>query len=221
MSMAGVPSAMLFVRSDAGGISHAPEEYTEADAVGWCVRHSHPRSRSWRPDDRLGGAGPAVAAGPGGVLAGPDARRAEGPARPRGVEPLNWNEDMFGAARRRAGGGGRGAVTGVLLSGALLRRLPRRGRRVGRRPTESVIPAHGGQALIGALTSAFIDPGTQVVIPKLTYGLYAQVSAAGGAVVTRVDRRGWASTWRPSPMPSGRPTRAWCGCVIPTTPPAR
>ena len=37
MSMAGVPSAMLFVRSDAGGISHAPEEYTEADAVGWCV----------------------------------------------------------------------------------------------------------------------------------------------------------------------------------------
>ena len=37
MSMAGVPSAMLFVRSDAGGISHAPGEHTEADAVGWCV----------------------------------------------------------------------------------------------------------------------------------------------------------------------------------------
>ena len=33
MAMAGVPSAMLFVRSDAGGVSHAPEEATGADAV--------------------------------------------------------------------------------------------------------------------------------------------------------------------------------------------
>ena len=29
---------MLFVRSDAGGVSHAPEEWTEADAVVWCVQ---------------------------------------------------------------------------------------------------------------------------------------------------------------------------------------
>ena len=33
LSLAGVPSAMLFVRSDAGGVSHAPEEYSGADAV--------------------------------------------------------------------------------------------------------------------------------------------------------------------------------------------
>ncbi len=32
-ALAGVPSAMLFVRSDAGGVSHAPEESTGADAV--------------------------------------------------------------------------------------------------------------------------------------------------------------------------------------------
>ena len=32
-ALAGVPSAMLFVRSDAGGVSHAPEEHTGADAV--------------------------------------------------------------------------------------------------------------------------------------------------------------------------------------------
>ena len=32
-ALAGVPSAMLFVRSDAGGVSHAPEEHTCADAV--------------------------------------------------------------------------------------------------------------------------------------------------------------------------------------------
>jgi allantoate deiminase len=38
MGMAGVPTAMLFVRSDAGGISHAPEESTGIDAVGCCVR---------------------------------------------------------------------------------------------------------------------------------------------------------------------------------------
>ncbi|MGN6378867.1 MAG: Zn-dependent hydrolase [Gaiellales bacterium] len=33
LGMAGVPVAMLFVRSDAGGVSHAPEEATAADAV--------------------------------------------------------------------------------------------------------------------------------------------------------------------------------------------
>ena len=38
MAMAGVPSAMLFVRSDAGGVSHAPEEWTEADAIVWCLQ---------------------------------------------------------------------------------------------------------------------------------------------------------------------------------------
>ena len=38
MAMAGVPRAMLFVRSDAGGISHAPEESTEADAIACCVQ---------------------------------------------------------------------------------------------------------------------------------------------------------------------------------------
>jgi allantoate deiminase len=38
MSMAGVPAAMLFVRSDAGGVSHAPEESTGSDAVDWCAQ---------------------------------------------------------------------------------------------------------------------------------------------------------------------------------------
>ena len=37
-ALAGVPSAMLFVRSDAGGVSHAPEEHTGADAVVLAVR---------------------------------------------------------------------------------------------------------------------------------------------------------------------------------------
>ncbi len=38
MATAGVPSAMLFVRSDAGGVSHAPEESTGADAIALCAQ---------------------------------------------------------------------------------------------------------------------------------------------------------------------------------------
>jgi allantoate deiminase len=38
MGMAGVPTAMLFVRSDAGGVSHAPEELTGIDAVECCLQ---------------------------------------------------------------------------------------------------------------------------------------------------------------------------------------
>ena len=55
-----------------------------------------------------------------------------------------------------------------------------------------MIPAHGAQALIGSVAAAFIEPGTSVVIPRLTYGLYAQVSAAFGATVTQVDSDGLA-----------------------------
>ena len=45
MGMAGVPSAMMFVRSDAGGVSHAPQEHTEPDAIEWCVRALEPALR--------------------------------------------------------------------------------------------------------------------------------------------------------------------------------
>jgi hydantoinase/carbamoylase family amidase len=37
MAMAGVPAAMLFVRGDAGGVSHAPQEHTGIDAVEACL----------------------------------------------------------------------------------------------------------------------------------------------------------------------------------------
>jgi hydantoinase/carbamoylase family amidase len=33
----GIPAGMLFVRSDAGGVSHAPQEHTGADAVEACL----------------------------------------------------------------------------------------------------------------------------------------------------------------------------------------
>ncbi len=45
LGMAGVPVAMLFVRSDADGVSHAPEESTGADAIAACVRALEPALR--------------------------------------------------------------------------------------------------------------------------------------------------------------------------------
>ena len=45
LGQAGVPVAMLFVRSDAGGVSHAPEEKTEPDALVACVRVLEPALR--------------------------------------------------------------------------------------------------------------------------------------------------------------------------------
>jgi histidinol-phosphate aminotransferase len=103
------------------------------------------------------------------------------------LHPLNWNEDLFGppeevlaAARaevaraplypERAFADFRAAVAGLIGV-----------------PPAAVVPAHGAQALIGALAAVFVDPGTSVVIPQPTYGLYAQVCAAGGARVTHVD----------------------------------
>ena len=40
-------------------------------------------------------------------------------------------------------------------------------------PSECVTPAHGAQALISSIAQVFIGPGTPVVVPNLTYGLYA------------------------------------------------
>jgi N-carbamoyl-L-amino-acid hydrolase len=45
LGQAGVPVAMLFVRSDAGGVSHAPEEHTGPDALEACVRVLTPALR--------------------------------------------------------------------------------------------------------------------------------------------------------------------------------
>jgi allantoate deiminase len=45
LGIAGVPVAMLFVRSDAGGVSHAPEEWTESDALVACVQALEPALR--------------------------------------------------------------------------------------------------------------------------------------------------------------------------------
>jgi histidinol-phosphate aminotransferase len=50
-----------------------------------------------------------------------------------------------------------------------------------------LIPGHGIQALTIALVATFIEPGDAVIIPRPTYGLYAQACAVAGAHVVRVD----------------------------------
>ncbi|MDX6485296.1 MAG: histidinol-phosphate aminotransferase [Gaiellaceae bacterium] len=54
---------------------------------------------------------------------------------------------------------------------------------------ERIVPAHGTQALIGTLATLLLDPGDAVVVPQPSYGLYAQVCIARGAVVHRVPLR--------------------------------
>jgi histidinol-phosphate aminotransferase len=50
-----------------------------------------------------------------------------------------------------------------------------------------VVPGHGIQGLTLGLVSAFIDVGDRVIIPRPTYGLYAQACAVAGAEVVGVD----------------------------------
>ena len=54
---------------------------------------------------------------------------------------------------------------------------------------DRIVPAHGSQALIGALAGLFLDPGDSVITAQPSYGLYATVSAARGASVHRVPLR--------------------------------
>jgi len=61
----------------------------------------------------------------------------------------------------------------------------------GASPT-NVLPAHGSLALIGLVASMLLRPGEHVVVPALTYGLYAQISATRGATVHRVPMRSLA-----------------------------
>jgi len=50
-----------------------------------------------------------------------------------------------------------------------------------------IIPGHGIQALTLAVVATFVDAGDAVIVPRPTYGLYAQACAVAGARVVRVD----------------------------------
>jgi histidinol-phosphate aminotransferase len=56
-------------------------------------------------------------------------------------------------------------------------------------PPERIVPGHGIQSLVTTLAAAAILPGDHVVLPRPTYGLYAQVLAAAGAKLERIPVR--------------------------------
>jgi histidinol-phosphate aminotransferase len=102
------------------------------------------------------------------------------------IAKLNWNEDLFGplpgaldavaAELERAWMYPEQAFTDLRESVAAWLEIP----------PERVVPAHGIQALIATVARVFVRDGDRVVVPRPTYGLYAQVSAAAGAEVIRV-----------------------------------
>jgi histidinol-phosphate aminotransferase len=102
------------------------------------------------------------------------------------VAKLHWNEGLFGP------------LPGVLEAAAAeldhaweypehayLELREAIGAEIGVAP-DWILPGHGIQTLILTLAAAFLSPGERVIVPEPTYGLYAQVSCAAGAVVQRV-----------------------------------
>ena len=106
------------------------------------------------------------------------------------LEPLNWNEDLFGppqvvldaaaAELRNAAFYPERAYADFVTAAAAALGVP----------AECVIPAHGAQALIAALAATFLEAGRTAVVPEVTYGLYAHMSAATGARVVKTPMAG-------------------------------
>ena len=166
---------------------------------------------------------PAVAARARALRPGAEPRRAAGPARARRARAAELERGSLRAAaggarrrRQRASNAHRSTPSGAFADfrDAVAGWLDV--------PAESIMPAHGAQALIASIATAFVDSGTPVVVPRLTYGLYAQVSAAAGAAgdAGRAGRPGDRSRRGRRPRPARR-APASSGSAIPTTRPAR
>lgn len=106
------------------------------------------------------------------------------------VVKLNWNENLFGPLP--------GVIEAVHEELENLSLYPEQvnsafcaevAEVVGTTPGR-IVPGHGTLALIGSLATAFLRPGDSAVVPALTYGLYAQLSAVRGATIERVPLRG-------------------------------
>jgi histidinol-phosphate aminotransferase len=105
------------------------------------------------------------------------------------VVKLNWNEGLFGA------------FPGVLEAAAAELEnawmYPERAYSDLRDalaawldlPPDRIVPGHGIQSLVTAIAAAAILPGDRAVLPRPTYGLYAQVLAAAGARLERISVR--------------------------------
>jgi histidinol-phosphate aminotransferase len=108
------------------------------------------------------------------------------------LEPLNWNEDRFEPPQRVLEAAAAEVFNAALYPERLFADFRRGLAGWLGVPEACVTPAHGAQALISSVAQVFIGPGTPVVVPLLTYGLYATVSTAAGGIVTRVPPAGLA-----------------------------
>ena len=107
------------------------------------------------------------------------------------IAKLNWNEDLFGLLP-----GVREAIVAEITRAHFypeqaysdFRALV--AERTGASP-DTILPAHGIQALVLAMVSLFVSPGERVVIPQPTYGLYRMAAESAGAEIVRVATRGY------------------------------
>ena len=159
---------MLFVRSDAGGVSHAPEELDRRRRRRpRRAGASRPRCESWPARDRLGRARAAVAARPRALRPGPEPRCAQGAASASTqLEPLNWNEDRFEPPREVLEAAAAEVFNAALYPERLFADFRDGLARWLDVPSECVTPAHGAQALIAAIAQVFVGHGTPVVVAE-------------------------------------------------------
>jgi histidinol-phosphate aminotransferase len=102
------------------------------------------------------------------------------------VAELNWNEGLFGPLPGvLAAAGGELERAWEYPEHAYIELRRALGAEIGL-TADHILPGHGIQTLILALTSASVSTGDPVVIPHPTYGLYAQVARAAGARVETV-----------------------------------
>ena len=103
--------------------------------------------------------------------------------------PLNWNEDLFGPPEYVLAAAARALPSVWRYPESAYEEFRAAAAEYHGVPDASVTISHGAQALICLVAAAFIQDHTPVVIPEITYGLYAQIAAAAGADVTRVRNR--------------------------------
>jgi histidinol-phosphate aminotransferase len=101
------------------------------------------------------------------------------------LEPLNWNEDLFGPPQEALDAAAAELRNSAFYPERAYADFQAAAAEALGVPAECVIPAHGAQSLVAALAATFLEPGRTAVVPAVTYGLYAHVSTAAGARVVR------------------------------------
>ena len=105
---------------------------------------------------------------------------------------LDWNENLFGPLPGVLEEAGRSlAAASMYPIAAYDDFCAEVGRHVGVTPS-MVAPGHGLQALVGTVASVLLRPGDSVVIPEVSFYLYALVSSARGAAVEWSPMKGYA-----------------------------